>query len=52
MPELNVLVLVYTGRGVEIDKAYDFGDGVSFYNDQYGDITHWKPLPELPTGEA
>ena len=45
MPELNVPVLVHTGSGMRIDKAYDFGDGVSFYEDIYGDVTHWMPLP-------
>ena len=48
MPELNVPVLVHTGSGMRIDKAYDFGDGVSFYEDLYGDVTHWMPLPALP----
>ena len=48
MPELNVPVLVHTGSGMRIDKAYDFGDGVSFYEDLYGDVTHWMPLPEIP----
>ena len=40
MPELDVPVLVHTGSGMRIDKAYDFGDGVSFYEDLYGDVTH------------
>ncbi len=48
MPELNVPVLVHTGSGMRIDKAYDFGDGVSFYEDLYGEFTHWMPLPALP----
>lgn len=48
MPELNVPVLVHTGSGMRIDKAYDFGDGVSFYEDLYGDVTHWMPLPTPP----
>ena len=48
MPELNVPVLVHTGSGMRIDKAYDFGDGVSFYEDLYGDVTHWMPLPAPP----
>ena len=48
MPELNVPVLVHTGSGMRIDKAYDFGDGVSFYEDLYGDVTHWIPLPATP----
>ena len=37
MPELNVPVLIHTGSRMQIDKAYDFGDGVSFYEDLYGD---------------
>ena len=48
MPELDVAVLVHTGSGMRIDKAYDFGDGVSFYEDLYGDATHWMPLPSKP----
>ena len=48
MPELDVPVLVHTGSGMRIDKAYDFGDGVSFYEDLYGDVTHWMPLPAPP----
>ena len=48
MPELNVPVLVHTGSGMRIDKAYDFGDGVSFYEDLYGEFTHWMPLPAPP----
>ena len=48
MPELNVPVLAHTGSGMRIDKAYDFGDGVSFYEDLYGDVTHWMPLPAPP----
>ncbi len=48
MPELDVPVLVHTGSGMRIDKAYDFGDGVSFYEDLYGDVTHWMPLPTPP----
>lgn len=48
MPELDVPVLVHTGSGMRIDKAYDFGDGVSFYEDLYGDVTHWMPLPYMP----
>ena len=47
MPELNVPVLVHTGSGMRIDKAYDFGDGVSFYEDLYGEFTHWMPLPYM-----
>ena len=49
MPELNVPVLVHTGSGMEIDHTYDFGDGASFYEDLYGDVTHWMPLPAPPT---
>ncbi len=51
MPELDVPVLVHTGSGMRIDKAYDFGDGVSFYEDLYGDVTHWMPLPDMPEKE-
>ena len=49
MPELNVPVLVHTGSRMEIDHTYDFGDGASFYNDLYDDVTHWMPLPAPPT---
>ena len=49
MPELDVPVLVYTGNGMDIDHTYDFGDGVSFYDDLYGEFTHWMPLPAPPT---
>ena len=49
MPELNVPVLVHTGNGMDIDHTYDFGDGVSFYDDLYGEFTHWMPLPAPPT---
>ena len=48
MPELDVPVLVHTGNGMDIDHTYDFGDGVSFYNDLYGEFTHWMPLPAPP----
>ena len=49
MPELDVPVLVHTGNGMDIDHTYDFGDGVSFYDDLYGEFTHWMHLPALPT---
>ena len=49
MPELDVPVLVHTGNGMDIDHTYDFGDGVSFYDDLYGEFTHWMPLPAPPT---
>ena len=48
MPELDVPVLVHTGNGMDIDHTYDFGDGVSFYDDLYGEFTHWMPLPAPP----
>ena len=48
MPELDVPVLVHTGNGMDIDRTYDFSDGVSFCNDLYGEFTHWMPLPEMP----
>ena len=48
MPEFDVPVLVHTGNGMEIDHTYDFGDGVSFYSDLYGELTHWMPLPAPP----
>ena len=48
MPELDVPVLVHTGNGMDIDHTYDFGDGVSFYDDLYGEFTHWMPLPTPP----
>ena len=48
MPELDVPVLVHTGNGMDIDRTYDFSDGVSFYNDIYGEFTHWMPLPAPP----
>ena len=48
MPEINVPVLVHTGNGMDIDHTYDFGDGVSFYDDLYGEFTHWMPLPAPP----
>lgn len=48
MPEIDVPVLVHTGSGMEIDHTYDFGDGASFYNDLYDDVTHWMPLPAPP----
>ena len=49
MPEIDVPVLVHTGNGMDIDHTYDFGDGVSFYDDLYGEFTHWMPLPAPPT---
>ena len=48
MPEIDVPVLVHTGNGMDIDHTYDFGDGVSFYDDLYGEFTHWMPLPTPP----
>ena len=48
MPEIDVPVLVHTGNGMDIDHTYDFGDGVSFYDDLYGEFTHWMPLPAPP----
>ena len=48
MPEIDVPVLVHTGNGMGIDHTYDFGDGVSFYDDLYGEFTHWMPLPAPP----
>ena len=48
MPEIDVPVLVHTGNGMDIDHTYDFGDGVSFYDDLYGEFTHWMPLPDPP----
>jgi hypothetical protein len=48
MPDIDVPVLVHTGNGMDIDHTYDFGDGVSFYDDLYGEFTHWMPLPEIP----
>ena len=48
MPEIDVPVLVHTGNGMYIDHTYDFGDGVSFYDDLYGEFTNWMPLPEIP----
>ncbi len=47
MPELGVPVLVLGDSTAWVDKAYDFGDGVSFYDDNYGKATHWMPIPEL-----
>ena len=48
MPELGVPVLVIGGSTAWVDKAYDSDDGVSFYEDNYGRVTHWMPLPEMP----
>ena len=48
LPEIDVPVLVHTGNGMDIDHTYDFGDGVSFYDDLYGEFTHWMPLPTPP----
>ncbi len=48
MPELDVPVLVHTGNGMDIDHTYDFGDGLCFYDDNYGRATHWMPLPAPP----
>ena len=48
LPEIDVPVLVHTGNGMDIDHTYDFGDGVSFYDDLYGEFTHWMPLPAPP----
>ena len=48
MPEIDVPVLVHTGNGMDIDHTYDFGDGVSFCDDLYGEFTHWMPLPAPP----
>ena len=49
MPELGVPVLVIGGSTAWVDKAYDSDDGVSFYEDNYGRVTHWMPLPAPPT---
>ena len=48
MPELGVPVLVIGGSTAWVDKAYDSDDGVSFYEDNYGRVTHWMPLPDMP----
>ena len=48
MPELGVEVLVMGGSISWLDKAYDWGDGVSFCEDNYGIATHWMPLPDMP----
>ena len=48
MPELGVPVLVIGGSTAWVDKAYDSDDGVSFYEDNYGRVTHWMPLPATP----
>ena len=48
MPELGVPVLVIGGSTAWVDKAYDSDDDVSFYEDNYGRVTHWMPLPEMP----
>lgn len=53
MPPPNERVLVYEARGVHggnpIDIEYLFADG--FWSDQgiHSGITHWVPLPKLPT---
>ena len=49
MPELGVPVLVIGDSTAWVDKAYDSDDGVSFYEDNYGRVTHWMPLPAPPT---
>ena len=50
MPELGVPVLVIGGSIAWVDKVYDWGDSISFYEDNYGRVTHWMPLPAPPQG--
>ena len=52
MPELGVPVLVIGGSTAWVDKAYDSDDGVSFYEDNYGRVTHWMPLPAPPAEDT
>ena len=52
MPELGVPVLVIGGSTAWVDKAYDSDDGVSFYEDNYGRVTHWMPLPAQPAEDT
>ena len=47
-PELGVPVLVIGGSTAWVDKAYESDDGISFYEDNYGRVTQWMPLPEMP----
>lgn len=50
MPEEGVDVLVYLNRkGADVDFV-DRESGNFFYYDE-GEITHWRPLPELPESE-
>ena len=49
LPELNIPVQTWDGEAIGVDKAHDWGDGVSFYEDTYDKVTHWMPLPTPPT---
>ena len=52
MPELGVPVLVIGGSTAWVDKVYDWGDGISFYEDNYCRATHWMPLPTPPSEDT
>lgn len=53
MPEPCVDVLVYYEYGL-IDTGWRFYDGTFCFDGtlDYGNVTHWMPLPEPPEAEA